>query len=76
METSPYWRTTGSVLGPLLFNIYICDLFLFMSESNLANYADDTTLYECEKQLCSNQILNLGSLKTVHVICASYILHT
>ena len=35
MEASPYWRTTG----PLLFNIYICDLFLFMSESNAANYA-------------------------------------
>ena len=40
-----------SVLGPLLFNIYMCDLFLFMSESNVANYADDTTLYACEKNL-------------------------
>ena len=39
----------GSVLGPLLFNIYMYDLFLFMSESNVANYADDTTLYECKK---------------------------
>ena len=38
-----------SVLGPLLFNIYMCDLFLFMSESNVANYADDKTLYACEK---------------------------
>ena len=42
----------GSALGPLLFNnIYICDLFLFMSESNVANYADDKTLYACEKKL-------------------------
>ena len=39
----------GSVLGPSLFDIYMCDLFLFMSESNLANYADDMTLYPCEK---------------------------
>ena len=38
-----------AVLGPLLFNIYMCDLFLFMSESNVANYADDKTLYACEK---------------------------
>ena len=38
----------GSVLGPL-FNIYMCDLFLFMSESNVSNYADDTTLYACEE---------------------------
>ena len=41
----------ASVLGPLLFNIYMCDLFLFMSKSNVANYADDTTLYACEKKL-------------------------
>ena len=40
-----------SVFGPLLFNIYMCDLFLFMSESNVANYADDKTLYACEKKL-------------------------
>ena len=39
----------GSVLGPLLFNIYMCDLFLFMSESNTANYADDATLYGVKK---------------------------
>ena len=41
----------GSVLGLLSFNIYICDLFLFMSESNVANYGDDTTLYAFEKYL-------------------------
>ena len=29
----------------------MCDNFLFMSESNVANYADDTTLYACEKKL-------------------------
>ena len=32
----------GSDLGPVLFNIYMCDFFLFMSESNVANYLDDT----------------------------------
>ena len=32
------------VLGPLLFDIYMCDLFLFLTESNIANYLDDTTL--------------------------------
>ena len=39
----------GSVLAPLLFNMYMCDPSLFMSESNVANYADDTTLFKCEK---------------------------
>ena len=29
----------------------MCDLFLSMSESNVANYADDTNLYACEKNL-------------------------
>ena len=33
----------GSILGPLLFNIFINGLFVFVSSSNLSNYADDNT---------------------------------
>ena len=36
----------GSILGPLLFNIYINDLFLFSQNFNMANYADDCSPYE------------------------------
>ena len=28
---------------PLLFNIYLADLFLIKKDVNIANYADDTT---------------------------------
>ena len=35
----------GSILGPLLFNIFLCDLFLEHEECCFTNYADDTTPY-------------------------------
>ena len=35
----------GSILGPVLLNIYLSDLFLFTSNSEIANYADDNSPY-------------------------------
>ena len=37
----------GSVLGPLLFNIFINDLFLINLQSGLCNFAAYCTLYAC-----------------------------
>ena len=34
----------GSILGPLLFNVFINDIFHFLDKSSLYNYADDNTL--------------------------------
>ena len=33
----------GSILGPLLFDIFLADLFLIIKDIDIARYADDTT---------------------------------
>ena len=43
----------GSVLGPLLFNIYLNDLFYLSECTEVCNFADDTTFYACDKDLGS-----------------------
>ena len=34
----------GSILGPILFKIFLNDIFYFITNSDLYNYADDNTL--------------------------------
>ena len=41
----------GSILGPLLFIIFINDIFLFLQKFDLANYADDSTMYASDKRV-------------------------
>ena len=41
----------GSILGPILFNIFINDLFLVALEIGLCNFADDNTAYNCEETM-------------------------
>ena len=40
----------GSLLGPLLFNIFINDIFM-IEQSDICNFADDNTLYSCGERL-------------------------
>ena len=43
----------GSVLGPLLFNVFINDLFYRDLASEICNFADDTTIYSCDANIDS-----------------------
>ena len=41
----------GSIAGPLFFNIFINDIFLFLPKSEFANYADGSTVYSSDKNI-------------------------
>ena len=41
----------GSILGSLLFNIYLSDLFLCLEDTYITNYADNNTAYACKEDI-------------------------
>ena len=41
----------GSVLGPILFNTYLNDFFLFLNEIDVSSFASDTSHFVCHKNL-------------------------
>ena len=43
--------TQGSTLGPIFFNDYLNDFFLFLENTEVCNLADDSTPYACSLDL-------------------------
>ena len=41
----------GPILGPLLFILFINDLFFFIERTTICNFADDNTIYGCQNDL-------------------------
>ena len=41
----------GSILGPLSFNVFINDIFMFIEKTEVCNFADDYTIYNCGEDL-------------------------
>ena len=52
-----YGAPQSSEIGPLLFNINLCDLFLSEYSSEFSNFADNTTPYEFRKNY--DQVINI-----------------
>ena len=41
----------GSVLGPLLVNIFINDMFFLVNDTDVCNYPNDTTIFACDSDV-------------------------
>ena len=49
-------RFHKDILGPLLFNILLCDLVVFISNSGIASYEDDNMLYHTTQNI--NEVID------------------
>ena len=56
----------GSILGPLLLNNDLIDLFYECEEINIASYADDTSPYSCTANITVISDLHVISSKLFH----------
>ena len=56
----------GSILGPLLFHIFLYDLFFITNQTDITSYADDNTPY--------NTVNTMLVFSFSQVICLSYYL--
>ena len=64
----------GSLLGPLLFNIYMNDINSLVTSASLRLYADDTTTYESDQCSASLELsINTGVKELDRWFCDNYL---
>ena len=62
-NTTSEWKESlkgvpqGYLLGPILFSIFINDMFHFFTRADLVNYADDNTI--CSEQPAKQQVVEV-----------------
>ena len=57
--------SAGVLRQGVLFNIFISDIFFFIEKSQIYNFADDNTLYSCNRNLLhikENLIFNMKNI--------------
>lgn len=52
----------GSILGPILFNVFLSELSLVMNDVSIASYTDDNTIYDSAESI-GNIIMSLEEPK-------------
>ena len=61
----------GSILGPLLINVFICDIFLEYGNNYFANYADNTKIGIIDENTKEVFKICLLCLKAIYVWLAN-----
>ena len=64
MERDIVWSSTMVNFRTFLFNIFICDMFYFLEDFDIANYADDSTPY-CAGKSAEFVVNNLEQSSTI-----------
>ena len=59
----------GSILGPLLFLLFINDLPIYTEGVNAELYADDTTLFDIKESLTDTEQNLLAALRKLSIWC-------